>query len=186
MLRHYMDFYEQTRIGGDNCSMTQDMLQSDQYSNYMMRSFYAAECTMRKPIEFATSQVNVNYSAAGGSGNQCGVGGCNIEQNNSLMFTPTVRPKCRISLFQRPFLTVPYLGKGSSNPTLEGQLQQISLNTNKKSVNTSSEVSYIPISNYPLIPAIKNTVTNPQYLVESWTRGGESTRAQRQVQQSSP
>jgi len=159
--------------------MTQDMMQSNKYSNYVMKSFYEPECTMRKPIEFATQQPNVNFSAAGGMGNQCGVGGCNIDLNNSLFFTPAVRPKCRISLLQRPFATIPYLGRGSANPRLEGQLLQVPLNPNKKSINSSSEVSYIPLSNYPLIAPIKNTVTNPQYLVEGWTRGGDSTRAMR-------
>jgi hypothetical protein len=175
-----MEFYEQARIGNDRCALTQDMVQSNKYSNYTMQSYYANECNMRKPIEFALQQPNVNFSAAGGNGNQCGIGGCNIEQNNSIFFTPAVRPKCRISLLQRPFATIPYLGRGSANPRLEGQMQQIPLNPNKKSINTTSEVSYIPFSNYPLIPPIKNTITNPQYLVEGWTRGGESSRALRQ------
>ena len=169
-------FDQFTRLGSDDAGVTQEMIQNATYSDYVMKSYYAQECTMRKPIEFATSQVNVNYSAAGGNGNQCGLGGCNIDENNSLLFGVQTHPRCRISLFQRPFVTVPYLGRGPGNCSLESQLQQSSGYANKKSVNASSEVSYMPISNYPLIPSIKETITNPQFLVETWQRGGESTR----------
>ena len=133
----------------------------------MMESFYRSDC-MRKEVEFATSQINVNYCAAGGWGNQCDVGGCNIDQNSSLLLGALqTHPKCRISLFQRPFATVPYLGRGPFDPMMESKLQQTdTFSNNKKSVNTLSELSYMPMSNYPLIPSIQKTVTNPAYLVE--------------------
>ena len=170
------EFYKITRIGEDSCGMTQDLLQNNMGVDYMLKNFYAQDCTMRKPIEFATSQVNVNFSSAGGGGKNCGLGGCNIAESSNLAFGVQTHPRCRITLLERPFLTVPYLGKGAFDCALESQLQQSASMANKKSVNTSSEVSYIPISNYPLIPSIKSTITNPEYLVESWTRGGESVR----------
>jgi hypothetical protein len=78
---------------------------------------------------------------------------------------------------QRPFLTVPYLGKGKYDCELETSLRvSESAIANRKSVNASSEVSFIPLSQYPLIDSIKHSITNPEYLVESWTRGGEDSR----------
>ena len=55
------------------------------------------------------------------------------------------------------------------------------LNTNKKTVNPSSETSYMKYSNYPLIPSIQNSITDPSYLVEGaasegWVRGGVASR----------
>lgn len=180
-----MAFFNQSRIGGDNCSITQLNIQDKAQNDYMMQNYYVNDCNMRKPIEFATSQINVNYCAAGGIGNQCDIGGCNIDQNSSLMLgSLQTHPKCRISLMQRPFATVPYIGKGPFNPMAESQLQQTdTFSNNKKSVNTISEISYIPITNYPLIPAIQETITNPNYLVEGiassgWVRGGAGTRKQ--------
>lgn len=178
-----MNFFNQTRIGQDEPCLSQIDVQDQAQINYMLQS-YSQDCNMRKPIEFATSQINVNYCAAGGMGNQCGVGGCNIDENSQLLIgSLQTHPKCKISLFQRPFATVPYLGKGPFNPTLETQLQQQTAASNKKSVNNSSEISYIPISNYPLIDPIQHTVTNPAYLVEGvaldgWVRGGASSRKQ--------
>jgi hypothetical protein len=177
-----MNFFNSTRIGTDEGSMTQGDMQYKAQSDYMLQPFYQDHC-MRKAMEFATNQINVNYCAAGGLGNQCEIGGCNIDQNSSLLLgSLQTHPKCRISLFQRPFLTVPYLGKGPYDPILESQLQQTdTFSNNKKSVNNLSEVSYIPVKNYPLIPAIQNKITNPAYLVEGvasegWVRGGSGTR----------
>ena len=132
---------------------------------------------MTKAIDFATSQPSVFYSG----GNQVGVNGCNIDYNSKLTISDLTKPKCRISLSQRPFATVPFLGRGSSNSILESQIQQGDTVTNRKSVNTTSETSYIPYSNYPLIPSIETTVTNPANLVEGvaadgWIRGGLPSR----------
>jgi hypothetical protein len=178
-----MDFLKTTRIGEDEGGVTQDNVFNKGYSDYMLQNHYLNNCNMRKPIEFATSQINVNYCAPGGSGNQCDLEGCNIDTNSDLMLgSLQTHPKCRISLFQRTFLTVPYLGKGPFNPTLESQLQQTdTFSNNKKSVNTMSELSYMPLTNYPLIPAIQETITNPAYLVEGvasngWIRGGIPSR----------
>jgi len=180
-----MSFLTQTRLGNDTQSQTQSDLQSAAQTGYMLESFYAKECNMRTPIEFATNQVNVHFTAAGGSGNQCGIGGCNIDDNSSMLIGSTqTHPKARVSLLQRPYLTVPYLGRGPYDSMIETQLQQTQTFTNnKKSVNALSEISYIPLTNYPLIDQIKETVTNPTYLVEDsaksgWVRGGLNTRKQ--------
>jgi hypothetical protein len=178
-----MEFLKSTRIGEDEGGLTQDNLFNKSHTDYMLESYYKTTCNMKEPIEFATSQANVNYCAAGGNANQCDLGGCNIDQNSELLLgSLQTHPKCRISLFQRTFLTVPYLGKGPYNPDLESKLQQTdTFSNNKKSVNTMSEISYMPLTNYPLLPAIQESVTNPAYLVEGvasndWVRGGIPSR----------
>lgn len=169
------DFYTMTRIGEDNCGLTQDLLQNNSSVDYMLKSFYAAECTMKKPIEFATSQVDVHFVAAGGDGKTCGIGGCNINESNTLLFGVPTHPRARINLLQRPYLTVPYLGKGKFDSQLEAQLMKSTYVENKKTLNPSSETTLN--SNYPLLPSIEKTITNPKYLVTPWPQGGESTRS---------
>ena len=90
-------------------------------------------------------------------------------------------PKCRISLWQRPFATVPYLGRGSSNPVLESNIQQGELANNKKTISGTSEMSVLQHSNTPLIPSLQSTISNPSNLVEGvsaegWVRGGVPSR----------
>ena len=167
-----------TRIGNDNCDMSQRNVQNLATSNYTLTNFFSSDCSMKRPIEFATSQPNVFYKG----GNQVGVGGCNIDQNSDLLIgSINTHPKCKISLFERPFKTVPYLGRGPSNPVLESHIQQGDMVSNKKSINTISDQCYMGYSNYPLIPSIANSVTNPANLVEGvaedgWVRGGLPSR----------
>lgn len=168
-----------SRIGEDGCSLSQRSVQNVEASNYMLKNFFASDCSMKRPIEFATSQPNINYTG----GHQVGAGGCNIDINSELLIGGSIltHPKCRISLFQRPFVTVPFLGRGMSNPYLESQLQQGDYLTNKRSINSLSEQSYMTYSNTPLLPSIAATINNPANLVEGvaadgWVRGGVPSR----------
>ena len=82
---------------------------------------------------------------------------------------------------QRPFSTVPYLGRGQSNPVMESQIQQGELANNRKSITQSTELSFINYHNTPMIPTLKSTINNPANLVEGvaekgWIRGGIPSR----------
>jgi hypothetical protein len=60
-------------------------------------------------------------------------------------------------------------------------LKQGDIVANKKSVSTITEQSFSKNHMYPLIDSIKDTITNPKYLVQEaaldgWVRGGSATR----------
>ncbi len=169
-------FYQTSRLGDDNCDQTQRNLQNSQASTYMLDNFRPA-CPMSSAIEFATSQINVNFTGS----HTVGINGCNIEENSELTLNDLSKPKCRISLLQRPFATVPFLGRGKSNAVLESQIQQGDLANNRKSAYPSSEFSYGPYLFTPLVPSLKATIANPANLVEGvaadgWIRGGLPSR----------
>jgi hypothetical protein len=176
---HNYTFDNLTRMGDDQCTSTQRAIQNKEYGNYLTYNPALPNCGMKKPIEFATNQPNIQFK--GGIGSNVGAGGCVVDQNSDLMIgTVQTRPKCRISLFQRPFLTVPYLGKGPSRPTLESALQQGDHVSNKKSCNTVTETPFMREAT-PLIPSLKETIQDPNNLVEGvaargWIRGGLPTR----------
>jgi hypothetical protein len=82
---------------------------------------------------------------------------------------------------ERPYLTVPYLGRGKCDPILESQIQQGDFANNKKSINPSSEVCYSAYYNTPMLPSLKATINNPANLIEDsaaegWIRGGLPSR----------
>jgi hypothetical protein len=169
-------FNKMARIGNDTCDISQKNIQSVNNANYMLENYYPS-CPMSSAIDFATSQPNIFYNGS----QQVGIGGCNIDENSELLLTDLSRPKCRVSLFERPFLTVPYLGRGPSNIVLESQIQQGNTNINRKSISTTSETSHFSHHAYPLIPQIKATISNPANLVEGeaaegWIRGGLPSR----------
>jgi hypothetical protein len=171
-------FENMSRIGNDTCYLDQESLQNIHACNYLLQNYYADDCSMRKPIELATSQPCVNYTG----GYNSGAGGCNIDENSNLMIgSIQTHPKCRIDLFQRPFATVPFLGRGSVCPVLEAQMQQGEMITNKRSITQLGEKSYLPYQSTPLLPDIKEKITNPAYCVEGvasdgWVRGGVPSR----------
>jgi len=166
------------RIGLDQCCQSQEDIQNVAACNYSTQNFFASDCTMKKPIDLATSQPGIMYNG----GYNVGAGGCNIMESSKLQIgTIQTHPRCHIDLFQRPFATVPYLGRGSVNPVTESQIQQGEQIVNKRSVNNLSEKSFIKYHQTPLLPAIQDTISNPANQIESvasngWIRGGVPSR----------
>ena len=114
-------FDNMSRIGNDGCSMDQRSIQSLESCNYSLQNYFANDCSMKKPIALATTQPGINYKG----GFNSGAGGCNIDQNSQLLIgSIQTHPKCRIDLFQRPFSTVPYLGRGSVDPIVESDIKE--------------------------------------------------------------
>jgi hypothetical protein len=114
-------------------------------------------------------------------GYNSGAGGCNIDDSSKLQIgTIQTHPKSRIDLFQRPFATVPFLGRGAVNPIMESQIQQGEQLVNKRSVNNLSEKSYIKYHQTPLLPAVKDRIDNSTKIesdaADGWIRGGVPSR----------
>ena len=112
-------FNQQTRIGDDSCDLSQENLQYNAAAQYMLEN-YRTQCPMSNAVKFATNQPAINFTGS----HQVGINGCNIDTNSKLLHDPLTKPACKISLFQRPFATVPFLGRGKSNVVLESQLIQ--------------------------------------------------------------
>jgi hypothetical protein len=168
-----------SRLGDDRCYVTEKEKQNSQFGTYRTTNYFVNNCGLIKPLEFATSQPNIFVN--GGYGNS-GAGGCNIDSDSKLKIG-SIQHKtgCKVNLFSRPFATVPYLGRGPSNPVAESKLQQGHFDTTTKSCNGLMEKSHIEYRHYPLIPSIQATITNPHNLVEGvaeegWIKGGLPTR----------
>ena len=171
-------FSNMSRIGLDSCCVDQDTIQDVASCHYMTQNYFASDCSMKKPIDLATTQPGIMYNG----GYQIGAGGCNINDSSKLQIgTIQTHPKCRIDLFHRPFATVPYLGRGAVNPIMESQIQQGEQIVNKRSVTNLSEKSYIKYHQTPLLPAVQQKINNPAHQIESvasdgWVRGGVPSR----------
>lgn len=174
---HNYTFENLTRIGNDKCGINERDIQNKNFSKYSTQSYFASECGMRNPISFATSQPNVFYSGS----HEVGIGGCNIDTNSKLKIgTIQTTTKSSISLQQRPFLTVPFLGRGPSRPVEESQLQQGGYLGNKKSCKTIMEKS-LRDEQMELVPSLKASIQTPSNLcediaAEGWIRGGLPSR----------
>ena len=171
-------FYNMARIENDNTTQTQESLQNERYADYTTTNYFSENATDSQ-IQFATQQPAVVPNSITGSG----VGSEKIENEcNLLLETENERNLGRLNLMQRPFLTVPYLGRGSVDPTLELQLKEGELNEQKKSTSTVMTQSFMGYTLYPTNEDMENRTSDAKYTVEEsamkgWVRGGEDTRS---------
>jgi hypothetical protein len=172
------NFYHMGRIGADEVDNTQRTMMNTRYSNYVLtNNMYQTESDSH--VSFATSQPNVMFNALNGGSSFSGE---LVDVNSKLILHPTEgRYLEKISLVTRPFLTIPYLGRGSGDPVLENQLRLGESVYQKKSVGTIMNKSFMDHSMYPVDNKMNDRVTNPKYNVEEyaldgWTRGGVLTR----------
>lgn len=168
-------FNSMGRIGIDITDQTAQNLYNTRFGNYMVSNYFS-DSTTGQQVQFATQQPTIMLNAK--SGVAPGV----VDQYSFILQnTETERPLEKLCLNERLFRTVPYLGRGSGDPTLESQLLQGECISDKKSVSTVSELSYMNHANFPMMDDLKSRIGNPAYSVEEaaldgWVRGGSSAR----------
>jgi len=169
----YFTFGNLATPKNDITLIDQQMIQNVNACNYNLQNYFASNTTMKGPIDFATSQPGIVLK---------GAGGYNIDDNSSLQIgSLQTHPRGHIDLFQRPFATVPFLGRGAVDPVMESQILQGEVGTNRGSITNVSEKNYTSYYATPLIPSLNNKITNPSYCVEEsasngWIRGGLPSR----------
>ena len=166
------------RIGTDHTDLTQDNVSNMKYANHNLTNFVANRLS-NDHVQFAIPQPAMTFN---GLSNGNGLSGDSTHDESGLLLkTGQERPVEKLQLFQRPFITVPYLGRGSVDPTLESQLMQGEPIHEKKSVSTIMEKSFNDYRLFVLDDEAKDKATNPAYKVEEaaldgWVRGGMITR----------
>jgi hypothetical protein len=169
-----------SRLRNDNTDKSQQTVMNTKFNNYML-STYFSDSLSNDHVTFATKQPAMMFTGSNG-GASAGVNAFTVDVDSQLNIKKeNARALEKLSLQQRPFLTIPYLGRGSCDTVLESQLKQGDIVANKKSVSTITEQSFMNNQMYPLIDSIKDTITNPKFLVQEsaldgWTRGGSATR----------
>lgn len=165
-----------SRIGYDNCDLTNKNIENTKSSNYRLEN-YSSSLPFTNAINLSVNQPSIFLKG----GPADGINGSVIDQNSILQISQISKPKEREVYQERLFSTVPYLGKGPTNVDVESNMMNGDLNNNRKSQNPNTEVSHIDYAYYPLLPSIEATINNPANLVEGvaadgWIRGGMPSR----------
>lgn len=166
------------RIDSDSTDKSQHNLQNIRFANYQLSSYFS-ETLSNSHIQFATSQLGMMVDGSIGA---AGFSPAIVDTDSSLIINKEQeRSLDKLVLSQRPFLTVPYLGRGSCDPSIESKLQQGEIVSDKKSVSTIMNKSFMGYTLYPTDDNMTNHVNNPSFTVEEaaldgWVRGGSSTR----------
>lgn len=172
------EFNNMARIGNDSTDQTQRTVTNTRFANYTLSNFFN-DTVSDSHVQFAIPQPTLTFS---GLVNGSGLNGSVIDTDSLLTIkADQERPLEKLQLFERPFLTVPYLGRGSCDPALESQLQQGETVSDKKSTSTIMEKSFTKYSLYPTDNKMEERVKNQANTVEEaalegWVRGGMATR----------
>lgn len=159
------------RLGADKTDNTQRNIQNKKYANHVLEN-YSSAFSADSNINFALNNLTVNFKSTLG-----GLPASAIDQENKLK--PTYQHFENLQLHQRPFLTVPYLGKGPGNVDVESSLMQGDSVADRKT--TIMDKEFIDYSQYPLNGDLKSRFSDPsnsieELALEGWKRGGISTR----------
>ena len=168
------DFNNLGRIGADKSDNTQRNISNGKFIDYSLSNYFSDNDSH---VNFATKNKNIHFKNSLG-----GLSGKVIDYDSMLTIKKENKDaQEKLELHQRPFVTVPYLGRGPSNPDLESKLLQGEVITEKKSTSTIMDKTFIDYSEYPLLDDKKSEISNPKNLIQElalhgWTRGGIPTR----------
>jgi hypothetical protein len=171
-------FNNMGHLGFDSVDETQKNVSNTRFATWTLSNYFSQNVSDGH-VNFATEIPTVMFS---GTALGPGINGSLVDVDSRLVINKEhERPLEKLSLVERPFLTVPYLGRGSCDPALESQLQQGEIVSDKKSVSTVMEKSFSNYSLYPLDSKMQEHVNNPANSVEElamngWVRGGMLTR----------
>ena len=173
-----IQFNQSGRMGNDILDKTQRTVQNSAYLDNVLAQF-SSDKMSTSHVDFATQYHGVMVSGTNGG---TGLGAMGVDAESSLLWkTNSERPLEKLQLFPRSFLTVPYLGRGSCDTTLESQLIQGETVRGKKSATTVMEQNFLPLDKYPLDSDKRARASEAKYTVEElaldgWVRGGRATR----------
>ena len=164
------------RITNDVTDTTQHNLQNTKFANYSMSSYFAESIT-NDNIKFATQQPNINIT---GTVYGTGLNGDIVDYDSMLNIrNEQERPLEKLSLNQRMFLTIPYLGRGSCDTDAESQLLQGENITDKKSISTVMDQSFLKYTMKPVDNKMTKSVSEfntEETALDGWVRGGLMSR----------
>mgnify|MGYP006083931635 CR=1 FL=1 len=168
-------FNNLSRIGQDNTNFTQDNLMNKSQLNYNTVNF--GELSDKNAIEVAASHPTMIMKG----GNQLAPSGQNVNESSNLMKSKMTNLNYKISLQERSFKTVPYLGRGNADVGLENNIRIGDSLKDKKSVSQLNESCQFEVDKYPLQGNLKKNITNSKHLIEEsavdgWIRGGLPSR----------
>jgi hypothetical protein len=164
------------RISNDTTDDTQQNIQNTKFANYSTSTYFSDSITSDN-LKFATQQPNVMIN---GTTYGTGLNGDIVEFDSLLNIKKEQdRPLDKLSLNQRMFLTVPYLGRGSCDTDAESQLLQGENITDKKSVSTVMDKNFFEYSMQPKDSKMVQSVNEfkvEETALDGWVRGGMTSR----------
>ena len=159
-------FDKLSRMGDDPSVNSQRNIMNNSYSSHQLFNPYS-ENSVNEAMNLATNQPNMFIKGT----NAVSPFGGNISESTTLGRSIITNPNIKISLQERPYKTIPYLGKGNIDVTVENQLKWGDTLREQKSIVRIGESSYLDLDNYPLHGYVKQSVSNRAVVDGQWSNG---------------
>ena len=166
-----------TRLKQDNCYLNKNENTIIKPGEYYTKNFKDCECNAKITKNLSLEQPLTYYRDGFGWTSQ---NGCNIDKDSILRNSRNLTNYRDINQLQaRPFLTVPYMGRGIGNVCDESILRNSEDTFQNRPCNNLAGVHID--RNVPQLPCIKTTIQNPIHIIPedsdcTWLRGGQPSR----------
>lgn len=163
-------FDKEHRVGTDNCAIESVNEQNKRMEDYMLFNSYrgnALECSddVKKIKEFMTENHMTIRDGYGFTN------ACRVDNDSMMRIDNNKINRDRNQIFTRTFQAVPDLSKGDMNVENESRIQQGEITFD------DFQCKGKPLDVFtPMLPCLRESIQNPDHLIESWTRGGDTTR----------
>ena len=168
---------ELTKLNDDVGAVHEHGIQSIGPGLYSISNFHDCECKTPNTNRIANKHPTLTHRDGYG---WTSTFGCNIDDDSKMRNAKNItNPRLIHQLNTRPYLTVPYMGRGSGNICVESVLNNSEDTGQKRSCNTMSGIN---IDRFvPLVKCLEGTIQNPENIVqegasEDWVRGGVPSR----------
>ena len=164
----------------DKCYDSLQKKQSAGPGLYSINNFKSCKCEIPDVQEASLNRPAYSSKQFRDGYGWTSIKGCNIDKDSNLRNAKNLTNLRYINqLSERPYLTVPYMGRGVGNKNLETVLVPGEDTFQSKPCNNLSGKDTTKFNMYPLIPCIKNTIQNKKHLIEEengWIRSGAPSR----------
>lgn len=161
----------------DDCYKTEQKKESEAPANYQLTNNYSCECGIPKVMDTA-----LNGPGYAGKQFRDGYGwnACNIDEDSKLRNSKNLtNTRCLNQLFMRPYLTVPFLGRGKCDAELEMKIKPGNQSWQARSCNTLAGKDMTDYHMIPMIDCLKKNVQDKNHIIEEelgWIRSGIPSR----------
>lgn len=162
-------------ITNDDYNQTQEAIMNRQFSSYQTTNFHDRTDIQATLLGSSVPAMNFDGGAYGP------VSSKEMDVSNRIRSSLITNNGMKITLQERPYLTVPYLGRGSVDVDLENRMRFGEYVKDRKSYLLADEKNTSYVTEDAMLDSLKNTITNPNNLVEesadsNWRRGGDVTQ----------
>ncbi len=165
-----MSLFNTGRIGLDSKVQSQRDLLNIKHQDYYTANYFTDPASGRH-LDFASAFPTMSIAGSN-------LGGSVVDESSKLAFSGVEQTRSleKLQNQTRPFITIPFLGRGSCDPKLETQLLQGERSNEKKSVGTIMSKSFMDYRSNPADEQALPENRIEDLAMDGWVRGGEITR----------